>query len=234
MPRRMIGPRFPSRTLGRGSTSHVPTFPVRRPGGQSPRGSLSGKPRVGHPITRSTPAPGTSSCASASLPSAVRASSRWRPGGRRSKRKRPSAELDVQIPASGSVIQTSPSGCALLVGHAPDGAVHLEDRALRPVRQPRADGLRADFRAALELGARVDREPDDVVQRHLVLPADRAPEVRLLALALADAGLDREGLGAVGEAAVERAPAGARGRRRRSRGPARAAGARPRRPASTP
>src|SRR3954462_551779 len=83
-----------------------------------------------------------------------------------------------------------PQRLALLVGDLAARAVHLEHRALGRVGHLRADRLRADFRPALAHRAGLDGQAHDVVERDLVLPADGAPEVRLLALALADAGLD--------------------------------------------
>src|SRR6185436_19304275 len=94
-------------------------------------------------------------------------------------------------------------GPALRVLHLARRAVHLENRTRGCVGHLRADGLRADFGAALESGPGLYGEPHDVIQRHLVLAADRAPEVRLLALALPDPALDRPRLRAIVEAPVE-------------------------------
>src|SRR3954464_13573208 len=94
---------------------------------------------------------------------------------------RPAPELRERDPDIGQRL-------ALLVGDLSARAVHLEHRALGRVGHLRADRLRADFRPALAHRAGLDRQAHDVVERDLVLAADRAPEVRLLALALADAG----------------------------------------------
>src|SRR3954462_5425268 len=96
-----------------------------------------------------------------------------------------------------------PQRLALLVGDLATGAVHLEHGALGGVGHLRADRLRTDFRPALAHRAGLDRQAHDVVERHLVLAADRAPEVGLLPLPRPDGALDRPRRRAVREPAVE-------------------------------
>ena len=99
--------------------------------GQRLRGSHSGNPclPVRSSACRRSPGrrrrPGTSSCASASRPSAVRASSRCRPGRQAVEAEAPvGVGSSVQVPTSGSVTQTSAERLALLVADAcrPSGA----------------------------------------------------------------------------------------------------------------
>ena len=145
IPIRMMGPRFPSRMRGRRAWSiagqaspSTEVVPARADRAPSPARSViracrsSGRAAALPPSrTRSSSAPGTSRSAVGLRAVGVRATRRWRPGARRSKRKRPSASVEANRPGVGQRDPHVLERLAVAVGDRAAGAVHLDDRAGR-------------------------------------------------------------------------------------------------------
>ena len=131
---------------------------------------LEVEPRAGHLDVR----------VAASRPSRVRATTRARPGGTRSKRNRPSASVEANRPElrqrDPRVGRRARRPCRRRV--PPKRCISTTVAGGRP-SMLRADRLRPHLRAALERDAGLDRERHDVVERRLVLAADGGPEVGL-------------------------------------------------------
>ena len=158
--RAMIGSRSPSRHASRRPSSTRTSLSA--PARAAATGQLSGS--LGCPFGQLLAAalrrgasrrsrgrrarPGPSSVASASPPSAVRATTRCVPGRIRSKRKRPSRRVTVQRPASGSATQASGDRLAVGVADACRRAGAARCSVPRgPVGEPRAHRLRPHLRA---------------------------------------------------------------------------------------
>ena len=251
IPTRVIGSRFPSSTRGdlvgtdTRSTLRLPRREVLE-SWWATIGATS-RARVGYerfravalafaPSTSSTPWPGTSSVA-------LRLARRPRcaPGTRSfpaadgAKRNRPSASDAAHRPAGRErhprVRRPAPPSASRT---SAAGAVDLLHRAPRSPPGRRTGRSACAPRGRAGSGSRDRRGVHDVVDRRLVLAADRRPEVGLvLGAALRGLRVERERLACRSRACRRGCRPGASSTRRGPRAPARAGGARPRPRAST-